>query len=329
MDKITWLSILPPLLTIAIAIWSKKIIPSLLIGLLAGSYFLNPTVVGGFETAVGQIVKTLTDKDSLQVLLFLYLFSGLIALMKKSGGIKAFSNLAEKHIKSKRGVFFTLWALIPVTFIDCGFRVVGAGSITRLLAEKNKIAKERMAFMLNNTGSPVVELIPIATTFVGFNVAIIGQGLKAAGVAENNSAYSVWLKSIPFEFFSIVVIVITFLSIFFQFKKSVTKQNETNSKKDNDGMNMDMEESKPLIKPRVINLIVPLLSVILLSIFFFWFFGKDKPGNTSFISAITNTEPNRAMLVALFISIVISAIFYFFQKYNLKKNDCRYYIRWK
>ena len=280
---------------------------------------MNPTVVGGFETAVGQIVKTLTDKDSLQVLLFLYLFSGLIALMKKSGGIKAFSNLAEKHIKSKRGVFFTLWALIPVTFIDCGFRVVGAGSITRLLAEKNKIAKERMAFMLNNTGSPVVELIPIATTFVGFNVAIIGQGLKAAGVAENNSAYSVWLKSIPFEFFSIVVIVITFLSIFFQFKKSVTKQNETNSKKDNDGMNMDMEESKPLIKPRVINLIVPLLSVILLSIFFFWFFGKDKPGNTSFISAITNTEPNRAMLVALFISIVISTIFYFFQKYNLKK----------
>jgi len=319
MDKIAWISILPPLLTIAIAIWSKKIIPSLLIGLLLGSYLLHPTVTGGFETAVDQIVKILTDKGSLQVLLFLYLFSGLIALIKKSGGIKAFSNLAEKHIESKKGVFFTLWALIPVTFIDCGFRVVGAGSITRSLAEKNKIAKERLAFMLNNTASPVVELIPIATTFVGFNVAIIGQGLKAAGVTENNSAYAVWLKAIPFEFFSIAVIVITFLSIFFQFKKSGRILNETKSVKNNGGMNMDMEEDKPLIKPRVINLIVPLLSVILLSIFFFWFFGKDKPGNNSFISAITNTEPNRAMLVALFISIAISTIFYFFQHYNLKK----------
>ena len=99
MDKITWLSVLPLLLTIAIAIWSKKIIPSLLIGLLAGSYFLHPTVTGGFETAVYQIVKTLTDKDNLQELLFLYLFSGLIALIKKSGGIKAFSLISNFRIR--------------------------------------------------------------------------------------------------------------------------------------------------------------------------------------------------------------------------------------
>ena len=317
MDKIIWLSVLPSIITIAIAIWSKKIIPSLLMGLLVGGYLLNPTFTGGFETAIDQIVKTLTDSGSLQVLLFLYLFSGLISLMRKSGGIKAFSDIAEKRVKSERGVFFLLWALIPVTFIDCGFRIVGAGSITRSLAEKNKIAKERFAFMLNNTASPVVELIPIATTFVGFNIAIIGIGLKAAGVSENYSAYSIWLHAIPLEFFSIILIIITFLSIFYQFKQSKNIQAKQPAVMDMKGMNM--EETKPIIKPSVINLIVPLLSVIILSIFFFWFFGKDKSGNTTFISAITNTEPNRAMLVALFISIIITAILYFFQKYNLKK----------
>lgn len=314
-----WLSILPPIFTIAVAIWSKKIIPSLLIGLLVGGYLLNPTLTGGFETAVDQIVITLTDKGSLQVLLFLYLFSGLMSLIKKSGGIKAFSDIADKRVKSERGVFFLLWALIPVTFIDCGFRIVGAGSITRSLAEKNKIAKERFAFMLNNTASPVVELIPIATTFVGFNIANINIGLKAAGVAENNSAFSILLKAIPLEFFSVVVIVITFISIFYQFKQSKNTQAKQPAKIGMKDMNMSMDEDKPLIKPRVINLIVPLLSVITLSIFFFWFFGKDKPGNNTYISAMTNTEPNRAMLVALFISIIISVIFYFFQKYNLKK----------
>lgn len=142
MDKMTWLSLLPPLIAIAIAVWSIKIIPSLLIGLLAGSYFLHATLTGGFKTAVDYIVKTLTDKENLQVLLFLYLFSGLISLIKKIRGIKAFSDIAEKHIKSKRGVFFTLWALIPVTFIDCGFRVVRAGSITRSLAEKIKLLRK-------------------------------------------------------------------------------------------------------------------------------------------------------------------------------------------
>lgn len=312
-----WISILPSIITIAIAIWSKKIIPSLLIGLLVGGYILNPTLTGGFETAVDQIVKTLTDSGSLQVLLFLYLFSGLISLIRKSGGIKAFSDIANKHVKSERGVFFLLWALIPVTFIDCGFRIVGAGSITRSLAEKNKIAKERFAFMLNNTASPVVELFPIATTFVGFNIANISIGLKAAGIAENNSAYSIWLQAIPLEFFSIILIIITFLSIFYQFKQSKNTQAKQPAVMDMESMNM--EETEPIIKPRVINLIVPLLVVITLSIFFFWFFGKDKPGNTTFLSAMTNTEPNRAMLVALFISIIITAILYYFQKYNLKK----------
>jgi tetracycline resistance efflux pump len=315
----TWLSILPPIMTIAVAMWSKKIIPSLIIGLLVGGYLLNPTPTGGFETAVDHIVKTLTDSGSLQVLLFLYLFSGLISLIRNSGGIKAFSNIADKHIKSEKGVLFLLWALIPVTFIDCGFRVISAGSITRSLAEKNKIAKERFAFMLNNTASPVVELIPIATTFVGFNIANISIGLKAAGVAESNSAYTIWLHAIPLEFFSIVLIIITFLSIFYQFKKSEITQADPADATEMKGMKMNMEETEPAIKPRVINLIVPLSVVIMFSIFFFWFFGKDKPGNNNFIAAMTNTQPNRAMLIALFISIIITAILYFFQKYNLKK----------
>ena len=187
----TWLSVLPPLLTIALAIWSKRIVPSLLAGLLLGGYLLDRRITGGFETAVDEIVNTLTDRDSLQVLLFLFVFSGLIGIIKKSGGIQAFSALAEKRVASQKGVFFVLWALIPVTFIDCGFRIVGAGSVTRPLAEKHGIARERLAFMLNNTASPVVELIPIATTYIGFNLAIITIGLKSAGISDQTTAYSI------------------------------------------------------------------------------------------------------------------------------------------
>ena len=94
----TWLSILPPIITIAIAIWSKKILPSLILGLLVGSFLLNPSVIGGFETAIENIIKILSDKNNLQVLLFLYLFSGVIALIRRAGGITAFSNLSLIHI---------------------------------------------------------------------------------------------------------------------------------------------------------------------------------------------------------------------------------------
>ncbi len=318
MTTTPWLSILPPLLTIAIAIWSKRIIPSLLVGLLVGGYLLDHRVTGGFETAVDQIVATLTDKDSLQVLLFLYLFSGLIGVVKKSGGIQAFSALAEKRVKTQKGVFYLLWALIPVTFIDCGFRIIGAGSITRPLAEKKEIPSERLAFMLNNSASPVVELIPIATTYVGFNLAIIGLGLKSAGVADQTTAYSVWLRAIPLQFFSIAVIVITFLSMFRASRRGSDPQAASTPHAPPAKMHMAMDAMVPVITPRIVNLIVPMLTVIGLSIFFFWFFGYQRSKDASLFEAIANTEPNRAMLVALFVSVFVTVIFYAFQKYGLK-----------
>jgi tetracycline resistance efflux pump len=315
----TWFSLLPPLIAIAMAIWSKRIIPSLLIGLLAGSYLLHPTLTGGFEGTVEKIVGTLTDKGNLQVLLFLYLFSGLIGIVKRSGGIAAFSAKAGQHIKSEKGVLLTMWALIPVTFIDCGFRIVGAGSITLPLAEKYRISRERLAFMLNNTASPVVELIPIATTFVGFNVAIVAQGLKAAGIAGNTSAYAIWLRAIPLEFFSIVVLLITFASIFIQFKRPAQIPMQAHADTGDDKRRMNMHVAKPVIEPRVINLIVPMVSVIVLSVFFFWFFGSAKAKSISILAAIADSEPNRAMLVALVITLALTAVCYFVQKYPLRE----------
>jgi Na+/H+ antiporter NhaC len=317
----TWLSVIPAIITIAVAIWSKKVLPSLLLGLLVGGYLLNHSIIGGLETAIEQVVKILSDKDNLQVLLFLYLFSGLIALVRKAGGINAFSSWVSKYVKSEKGVFFTLWALIPVTFIDCAFRIIGTGSIIGSLAEKNKIAKERLAFMINNTASPVIELIPIATTFVGFNIANISQGLKAAGVLEKQSAYRILLHAIPFEFFSIVVLLITFLSIYFQFKKPSAEKQKQHAHKEMSGeMNMAMADDKPEIKPRIINLVVPMITVIFLSFFFFWHFGKEKGGaNGTVSSVIAATDPNKAMLVALVISIFIAGLIYCFQKYPLKK----------
>lgn len=314
----TWLSIIPATITIAVAIWSKKVLPSLLLGLLVGSYLLNHSFIGGLETAIANAVNTVSDKGNLQVLLFLYLFSGLIALVRKAGGITAFSAWAGKFVKSEKGVFFTLWALMPVTFIDCAFRIIGAGTMIRPLADKHNIAKERLAFMLNNTASPIVEMIPIATTFVGFNIANISQGLKAAGDVKEQSAYGILLHSIPLQFFSIAVLAITFVSIFFQWEKpSAEKQPPAAKKKA--AMGMDMEDDKPEIKPRMLNLATPMLAVIFSSFFFFWYFGKSKDGAGGTISSvIAATDPNKAMLVALFVSMIITGLVYCLQRYPVK-----------
>lgn len=316
-----WLPLLPPLVTIILALWSKRILPSLFAGLLLGSYLLKPDLIGGIETAVDYIVTTLSDEENLQVLLFLYLFSGLIGILKRSGGVTAASDFVGRYIKSRRGVLYYVWLLIPVTFIDCGFRIIGAASMSRSLAEKQGVSKERLAFMLNNTASPIVELVPIATTFVGFNVANIGQGLRLAGVADV-SAYGTLLRAIPLEFFSIAVLVLTFTSIFFEWRIPV-KQQKTHAKESAENMShmhIDMEGEQPEIRPRLFNIVMPMLAIVGLSIFFYWYFGVRAGGAVTSIAAIiTATDPNKAMLVALLISLLLTGAAYFFQKYSTKK----------
>ena len=316
-----WLSVLPPVITITAAVLTKRIVPSLLLGLLVGSYLLNPSVIGGFETAIDDVVKILTDQDNIQVLLFLYLFSGLIALVRRAGGIAAFSDRLRRIVRTEKGVLYTLWALLPVTFLDCAFRIVGAGSIVRTLAEEKKVPRERVAFVLNNTASPAIELIPIATTFVGFNVANIGQALKGAGVDKAQTAYGTLLRAIPYEFFSIGILLITFLSIRFQWKRPTAAHVKAHPRTEgHDEMNMAMEDHEPEIKPRVRNLVIPLVTTILLSFSFFWYFGRGGSGAGGGISsAIASTNPNKAMLVALFISLIVTGVVYRLQKYAVKR----------
>jgi Na+/H+ antiporter NhaC len=173
--------------------------------------------------------------------------------------------------------------------------------------------------MLNNTASPVVELIPIATTFVGFNLAIITIGLKSAGISDQATAYSIWLKAIPLEFFSLVVIAITFLSMFRTSREGKRDHAAPASHTPPAEAGMTMDGQEPVIIARLVNLVIPMLTVIALSIFFFWFLGPQQSSDASVRGAITNTEPNRAMLVALFISIFVTAIVYALQKYGIKE----------
>jgi Na+/H+ antiporter NhaC len=205
------LSLAPPILSIVLALITRQVIPSLLIGLWVGSFIVAPGIIPSIAKMADYIINTLADTGNLDVLLFLYAFSGLVAVIELSGGVQGFARLLSRIVKSKRGALFGLWALEPITFIDCGFRVVATGSIMKPIVQKYGISRERFAFMLNNSASPVVSLIPIATTFVGYMVGVVASGLHVAG--SRSSPYIIFLQSIPFNFFSIVSFGVVLLSI--------------------------------------------------------------------------------------------------------------------
>ncbi|MTI48525.1 MAG: hypothetical protein FH761_11825 [Firmicutes bacterium] len=246
MDYSLLLSLVPPLVAIVLALISKQVIPSLLIGLWAGSFIMEPGILSSISKTMDYIITTLTSPGNLDVLLFLYAFSGLVAIIELTGGVQGFAKLISKIIKSKKAALIAILALTPITFIDCGFRVVSTGSIMKPIIEKKKISKERFAYMLNNTASPVVALIPIATTFVGYMVGVVASGLTVAGVQQ--SPYILYLKSIPFNFFSIISIIIVFITIITKIGfKTTNKNTEIAHEKNN---NIKVKSNDMIGEPR-------------------------------------------------------------------------------
>ncbi|WP_026700764.1 hypothetical protein [Salibacterium aidingense] len=173
-----WLSIAPPLVAVIFAMWTKQVISSLLIGLWVGSWLYTGSFIESLNQTVVYITGVLTDIGNLDVLLFLYIFSGLVALIQASGGVQAFAQWISKFIKGPNQTLLASWGLLPITFMDCGFRVVAGGAIIKPLAKRYDVAKERLAYMLNNSSSPVIVLIPLATTFIGYIIGVLNAGRR-------------------------------------------------------------------------------------------------------------------------------------------------------
>lgn len=176
----SWKALLPFLVVIPISIWTKQVIPGLFVGLLVGSYFMTPSLLGGLRTMLHYVVDNLMQTNNIRIIIFLYVFAGLVSMIKYTGGIKGFVHLVSKKVKSAKTAMLLTWISTMVTFSDPDFRIA-----------------QQIGFAIEVTSNPVVALIPIATAFVGYMVSVIDKALDTAGIGAE--PYIVYVRSIPFN----------------------------------------------------------------------------------------------------------------------------------
>ncbi len=224
--------------------------------------------------------------------------------MKLSGGIKGFSELANKYVKTEKGALGTVWLVTIFTFIDCCFHAISTGTVGKALIEKVKGSKDRLAVVLNVTSCLLIILIPFGTTYVGYIIGVINSSLNKSGLKM--SAYNLYLKSIPFNFYAIVMIFVSIgITLFnLKFDSVVNKMsNVKESVEEGHGHEAheqcEFEEKAP---PRPLNLIFPLVFLIATTFFFFWYTGKGK--GKGFAGAIMNAEFEKSILLSGVITIV-------------------------
>ncbi|MFC0273014.1 Na+/H+ antiporter NhaC family protein [Metabacillus herbersteinensis] len=315
MDQ-TWLSLLPFLIVIVMSIWLKRILPGLVTGLLVGSLIVKFNFLGGSQQTIHYIVETLSEETNIKIVGFLYLFGGLVGMMKISGGIKGFSEYIGTKISSERGLLGLIWFTLPFTFMMPMFRIMMIGPVVKSLLEKMKLSKQKVGFMMDVSTASVIVLLPVATAFVGFMVSLVEGGIQ-----ENQldlSPYHIFLLSIPFNFFAIVMLVIGIVKTVWpsSSKKEVTGNHlEPIMKEQQEHLyhRIGIKKELSLVKAQPWNLIIPLFLLLGLSLFLLWQDGTSK-GADSLFDAFSKADATFVMLLAVFLTLVLTFIFYLLRR---------------
>jgi len=177
-----WIVLLPPVLAIVLALWTKEVYLSLLAGLWLGATILvggNPIL--GLRELIDQLVAVFEDAGNVRILLFSLLVGGLIALVQGSGGVEGFIRWASNRGwgQTRRGAEFLAWAIGMVIFVESSITCLIVGAINRPLFDRLKIPREKLAFYCDTTSAAVCMSIPLN----GWGAFVLGL-LAAQGMTE-------------------------------------------------------------------------------------------------------------------------------------------------
>ena len=203
-----FLSLIPPLLTIALALITKNVFLSLFIGIMTGSFVLNGFApLASINAGLYSIVDSMSQGNTI-IIASCLIVGAVIHLMERAGGIDGFVNVVVKNkglIKSKRGANLFTWVLGLAIFTSGSLSCMVTGAVSRPVNDALKVPHEKSAFLVHTTSTPWCVLFP----FSGWLASMAGY-LISGGVSEAESV-SMLFSSLPFNFYCIMAIVLTFL----------------------------------------------------------------------------------------------------------------------
>ena len=336
-DKFGILTLLPPVVAIILAFATKNVILSLVLGVMSGGFLLNlngvnilSALFNSFLDLVNRAVNSLADPWNAGIILQVLAIGGVINLVAKMGGAKAIAEALAKKAKNARSAQLITWAAGLLVFFDDYANSLIIGPMMRPVTDKIKISRERLAFVIDATAAPVAGLA-IISTWIGLEVGLIGDGFNSIGV--NTNAFSVFLNTIPYRFYNILIlgfIVLTsvLLKEFGPMREAELRArrgnvNLTSSKEIDEKISNEHSDLEPLpgVKLNIWNAIIPIGILIVGSLFAFYYSGyttilggddatliellKNSP--LSFVS-IREAFSNADASVALFQSALFAGI---------------------
>jgi len=312
------LSLLPPLVAIILAIWTKRVVLALFAGVWVGGWMVsgwNP--ITGTTQTLDWIVASATDDWNAKILLFDFLIGAGVGLVYKSGGAFAVGRALAGRVRSSRGASVMGWLLGVLIFFDDYANTIIVGNTMRPITDRTRVSREMLAYIDDSTAAPVAGLA-LVSTWIGYEVGLIGDAFKElhADLTSVGGAYGAWLHSVPFRFYSIFAIILVFLVAYFHRHYGPMLQAEmrarTTGKVLRDGakplMTTEIDLGIPKENGSVHFFIWPILALVFVTLLGMWYSGG---GYTAYAeggikSVLGNADSALALLWGSFAMVVVA-----------------------
>ncbi|MFM4704605.1 Na+/H+ antiporter NhaC family protein [Aeromonas bivalvium] len=208
MSEPTALSLIPPLVVLALAIWLRRPILSLIVGTVSGLLLLSANTFDALNTFAEVSLRTMQDETIGWLILVCGSFGSLIALLVRTGGAMAFGQQALRLAKGPRSSLFMTFVLGLVIFIDDYLNALTVGETMKRVTDRFKVSREMLAYVVDSTAAPVCVLVPLSTWAVFF-----GGLLENNGVAATGEGIGVYFQAIPYMLYAWLAVLMVLLVI--------------------------------------------------------------------------------------------------------------------
>ena len=307
-----WLSILPPIIAIVLALITKEVFSSLLAGIFSGMLIYCAHTGDSILKAINYVFDMMASRigDNAYMILFLTLLGSVVVVVNMAGGSRAYGRWASGKLKSPVSVKLATALLGVVIFIDDYFNCLTVGTVMRPITDKHKIAREKLAYIIDSTAAPICIIAPISS----WAVAVSSEVGEAGGL-------NAFMQTIPYNLYALLTLAMVFFLCVTEFDFGPMKRAVEEAKTaEFDEVEEENEIEGLTISPngRVLDLVIPMIVLIVCSILGMAYVGGFFSG-VDFVTAI-GENPTVGLTLGAFASLLVALVLYIPRKLMTFRN---------
>lgn len=305
------LSILPPVIAVGLALITKEVFSSLLIGILSGTLIYTVGLGQDFTviSTVQNAFTVMVNKVDFNIVIFCSLLGSLVYVIAMAGGSRAYGDWATRRIKGRKSALLSTSLLGAFIFIDDYFNCLTVGTVMRPISDKYRISRAKLAYIIDSTAAPICIIAPISSW-----AAAVGSNLKSTGAFE--SEMEAFVSTIPWNFYALLCIFMVVLVAVGNFDFGLMRRAELEAiEKGVEGADSAQHENIDVVtdKGTVLDMVVPIVALIIFAVLSLLYVGGywgTDPAYHSLGGAFGNTSAGPALVLASFAALVVAFVMF-------------------